>query len=321
MDGFSGHCEDCTDPQVTVFKFPPNVTSVYQPLNQGVIAAFKAGYKSRLLSRMVENIANYQQLQILAKQLPAGHAGLNYASPPNISDAITLTKEVWDSLSPSTIAACWGHSRCFSASKAAELSAYARDYVKHLDEDCIKNMCDMFDSLKVKDPTILEATGIDVASLAQDIHTSVHDLLSKWLHLEEELMVPVNEEEENEEEDKDDDDTDSVSPVNKFYSLKECFPLLHGLHAIGVKINDGHLTDVARNLCLYIKEQSTATPNIQRCTSSHSLCDLSVIAMTYFGSQVMNMYLVYNLLVYVHACLVVLEQSGHLTFCTMHKIH
>lgn len=256
LDGFSGHCENSTDPQVTVFMFPPNVTSVFQPLDQGIIAAFKAGYKSRLLSRMVENIADYQQLQILAKQLPAGHAGLKYASPPNISDAINLTKEVWDSLPLSTIAACWGHSRCLPVLKAAELSAEARDYVKHLDDAYIKNMCDMFDSLKVKDPSILKGTRIDVASLAQDLHTSVHDILSQWLHLEEELMVPVNEEEEQEEEEQDDNDADSVGPVDKLCSLKECLPLLHGLHAIGVKINDGHLTDVAIGIYVCISENN-----------------------------------------------------------------
>ena len=54
--------------QVTVFKFPPNVTSVFQPMDQGVIAALKAGYKSRLLAKMVETADVYNtQLQVMAK--------------------------------------------------------------------------------------------------------------------------------------------------------------------------------------------------------------------------------------------------------------
>lgn len=71
LDGFSGHSVDCTDPlkQVTVYKFPPNVISVYQPLDQGIIATFKAGYKSRLLSRLVEKIADDEYHGVYSEQL------------------------------------------------------------------------------------------------------------------------------------------------------------------------------------------------------------------------------------------------------------
>ena len=63
VDGFSGHDTSCVDPlgQVKVFKFPPNITSVYQPLDQGIIAVLKAGYKNKLLSRLVETAESYPQ--------------------------------------------------------------------------------------------------------------------------------------------------------------------------------------------------------------------------------------------------------------------
>ncbi|KAL5491390.1 hypothetical protein EMCRGX_G016671 [Ephydatia muelleri] len=80
VDGFSGHDENVNDPlgQVTVFKFPPNITSVYQPLDQRIIATLKTGYKNRLLEKVVASVANYNELQVMAKQLPAGSAGLQY---------------------------------------------------------------------------------------------------------------------------------------------------------------------------------------------------------------------------------------------------
>ena len=80
VDGFSGHDENVNDPlgQVTVFKFPPNITSVYQPLDQRIIATLKTGYKKRLLEKVVASVANYNELQVMAKQLPAGSAGLQY---------------------------------------------------------------------------------------------------------------------------------------------------------------------------------------------------------------------------------------------------
>lgn len=48
LDGFSGHDVGVTDPmgQVIIYKFPPNVSSIFQPLDQGVIAALKVRYKS-----------------------------------------------------------------------------------------------------------------------------------------------------------------------------------------------------------------------------------------------------------------------------------
>ncbi|KAL5479422.1 hypothetical protein EMCRGX_G022942 [Ephydatia muelleri] len=77
VDGFSGHNEKVNDllGQVTV---PPNITSVYQLLDQGIIATLKTGYKSRLLEKVVASVANYNELQVMAKQLPAGSAGLQY---------------------------------------------------------------------------------------------------------------------------------------------------------------------------------------------------------------------------------------------------
>ena len=57
-----------------MFKLPPNITSVFQPMDQGIIAALKSGYRNRLLSRLVEVADNYGDLQAMAKQLPQGSA-------------------------------------------------------------------------------------------------------------------------------------------------------------------------------------------------------------------------------------------------------
>ena len=110
---FHGH-DNCTDPlgQVTIFKFPPNVTSVFQPLDQGIIAAFKAHYKCMLLEKLVSNAPSFDTLQVMAKQLPAGCAGLEYGNPPHVSDAAQLMKDAWGKFTSETIAACWKHARC-----------------------------------------------------------------------------------------------------------------------------------------------------------------------------------------------------------------
>lgn len=38
---------DCSD-QVTIFTLPPNCTSIFQPMDMGVISTLKAKYKSKL---------------------------------------------------------------------------------------------------------------------------------------------------------------------------------------------------------------------------------------------------------------------------------
>ena len=95
-----------------MFKLPPNVTFVFQPTDQGIIAALILGYRNRPLSRLVEVADNYGDLQAMVKQLPQGSAGLQYGCPPHVHDAITLLKQSWGSISPSCIAACFVHSHC-----------------------------------------------------------------------------------------------------------------------------------------------------------------------------------------------------------------
>ena len=149
IDGFSGHNENCIDPhqQVKVFKFPPNVTALYQPLDQGIIAALKAGYKSRLLEKLVEAVGNFEQLQVFATHLPAGCPGLHYGCPPHVGDACLLVKNAWDNLSPSTIVGCWGHSRCLGVLEAAEMVCIGRDYQKEVQGACIDEMCKVLSCL------------------------------------------------------------------------------------------------------------------------------------------------------------------------------
>ena len=69
--------------QVKVFKFPPNITSVYQPLDQAGIAVLKAEYKNKLLSKDDRKrlLITTLNLQVMARQLPPGCAGLDYGSP------------------------------------------------------------------------------------------------------------------------------------------------------------------------------------------------------------------------------------------------
>lgn len=139
MDNFSGHDVNCVDPkgqvklhfslflhsvllflkhfpffQVSIFFFPPNSTSVHQPLDQGIISAVKINYKMLMLSKSIEAYEDIERMQQLDSQAKKGRKGLNLGCPANILDAGQIIRQSWDNLSASTILNCWRHSKCLS---------------------------------------------------------------------------------------------------------------------------------------------------------------------------------------------------------------
>lgn len=92
---------------------PPNCTSVYQPLDQGIISALKIKYKTEMVSKLVHTYSgNLEQLRERANQAKSGRKGLKFGCKANILDCAHLLKKSWDSLLPTAIENCWRHSKC-----------------------------------------------------------------------------------------------------------------------------------------------------------------------------------------------------------------
>ena len=81
---------------------------MFQPLDQGIIAALKSHYKSKLLT----TTTNFPQLRALASQLPTRCASLAYGNPPHTSDEIDLLWRAWESIHSDSVAPCWQHAKC-----------------------------------------------------------------------------------------------------------------------------------------------------------------------------------------------------------------
>lgn len=95
MDNFSAYTATVTEQleslqQLVICWLPPNVTSKYQPLDQGIIKAFKAHYRRQWLQYMLDEFeASKQPLKTT-----------------NVLKAIRWTIQAWQAVSPLTIHHC-----------------------------------------------------------------------------------------------------------------------------------------------------------------------------------------------------------------------
>ena len=242
-----------TNGQVTVFVFPPNVTAVYQPMDQGIIATLKTGYKSRLLSQLVQTVGD-NELQALAKQLPSGTAGLAYGCPPHVGDAIILVKESWDAISSSTIAACWDHAHCLSGIEAAGLAMEFREYCKTVQSDTVQIMCERLASLTIGNTDHFKNTGLDVVvKAAHSQPSTASSMLLEWLQLEDIGAIPVDEEDVSEA-----DGDESIDPQNKENLVSRALLLLQDLHGLAAKLRNAQLMDATRQFVVDLSNADSA---------------------------------------------------------------
>ena len=88
MDNCSGHDKSRIDPtgQVKIFC-PPNVTSVYQPLDQGIIEAVKTDYKRSMIGEPIQSYNYFDELRSKAQLAKNGRKGLKFGMSANVLDA------------------------------------------------------------------------------------------------------------------------------------------------------------------------------------------------------------------------------------------
>lgn len=91
---------------IKVVFLPPNVTSKAQPLDQGIIAAYKAHFRRHLVQWVVDEANDPRNKDKMVKQLT-----------PNIYQAMQWSLQAWkDGVTASTIKNCWRKSGILPAS-------------------------------------------------------------------------------------------------------------------------------------------------------------------------------------------------------------
>lgn len=196
MDNCAGHDPNCIDPtgQVDVYFFPPNVTSVYQPLDQGIIASVKAVYKREMVGRLVEAYGKYDELQEVASRAKKGRKGLQFGCPATILDAAQIIQKSWKNLSLDTIVRCWKRANCLPHSlEELVSSSNARKPTAPHESAPARSVCDILSTISnmPRNQEHLESIGLTdvVEILKKSDEEELVNLVERWLDLEEDPEI------------------------------------------------------------------------------------------------------------------------------------
>lgn len=149
MDNCGPHGSEITDPQnqVKVVFLPPNVTSMYQPMDSRVIAMVKKNYRYCLLRMILETFEERQVLHETAKRakMGAGTMGLNEGHTPHLKDMMDILYTVWDEKPASKIKICWKKSTLVSFTQPVS-TVIDNTPINHQDEEIVVDTVDMEES-------------------------------------------------------------------------------------------------------------------------------------------------------------------------------
>eukprot|EP00171_Calliarthron_tuberculosum_P021868 IDg21868t1 len=108
LDNCSAHGSELPNFSGVEFLFlPPNVTSVYQPLDQGTLRKVKLIARKILLLRIMKNAPDYHSLRSIGAKLRNGMRGVDYCYPAHMLDAIRAMWESFESLTAKEVTNCW----------------------------------------------------------------------------------------------------------------------------------------------------------------------------------------------------------------------
>ncbi|XP_045105427.1 tigger transposable element-derived protein 1-like [Portunus trituberculatus] len=99
VDNAGGHTAQSLNldhPNICVSYLPPKTTSLLQPMDMGVIKTFKCNYQRAVYREALKKMDTDSSMTLM-----------DFWKQYNIHNALTLIKQAWDEVQPSTINACW----------------------------------------------------------------------------------------------------------------------------------------------------------------------------------------------------------------------
>lgn len=129
MDNCGPHGSNVLDirGQVRVFPLRPNCTALHQPMDLGVIAAWKVRYRTRMLTEIMGDIENQSSKRDASKNRTSGMKGIQKGYEAHMLVVSRISKLSWDDILAESIARCWVKSRILPISVGMGL---AEDFEK-----------------------------------------------------------------------------------------------------------------------------------------------------------------------------------------------
>jgi DDE superfamily endonuclease len=182
LDNCSAHKieESILPPWLHILFLPPNVTNKHQPADMGMIAALKAGYKTKMLSGLLDLFdapGGYEAAAEARKRAKRGQRGLSVGGKAHIIDAMNILNGFWSVDGRYAlidgIRRCWRKADILPLEMNLEiykdlgsLSIPAREKVLSA-ADCSK-LCNLMSSLQVK----VTETNLDCSNVGKVFQNS-----------------------------------------------------------------------------------------------------------------------------------------------------
>jgi hypothetical protein len=185
--------------KLAIHFLPPNMTSVHQPVDMGMIASLKVGYKMQLLGKLLAifDVEGGHEAACHARMRQRnGCRGIDCGGKPHLLDAMLILFNLWEGdgkhATISGAKRCWRKSETLPVSWDNDInndvgseSVSIRDKTLSIDDS--QALCALMGSLQVK----AHASGIDAGRHAHGLQGSFLEEGALLSNTEMEVMVEI----------------------------------------------------------------------------------------------------------------------------------
>ncbi|XP_042144201.1 tigger transposable element-derived protein 6-like [Ixodes scapularis] len=166
LDNCSAHHCGATLKNIQLRFLPPNATSVLQPLDQGIIRAFKQGYRKRVVEQLLTKLRVGKELKI------------------DLLGAIEMLSRAWSDIAPNTIKNCFRHAGLYLDNDRASTEEAIEVTDDDLNEmwrdlgrlpDAVPDGVELEDFLGVDDDVAVTSSPSDNEIVAEVVAASAND--------------------------------------------------------------------------------------------------------------------------------------------------
>ena len=209
-DNCPGHKVDASaySEWLRIELFPPNVTSVFQPMDQGIIVSVKRAFKRTMLLQVLDLMEDWDAVQRKRRWVHRGCAGLKEGAPAHIGDVAEILINIWENYEPEKVAKCWLKANILPEKHASACKDLVANTMKEANrrattgdaemEDTLCDIIAMLKSMPLLDTSLVEGellfdkeNGLDMGH-ASAIGEEAVSGLQAWLDYEDSPDVQIS---------------------------------------------------------------------------------------------------------------------------------